>query len=1066
MRFGILGAIEAWHDDGRPVTLGGPRTRGLLALLVMEAGQIVPGDRLIDGLYGEHPPAGATNALQSHVSRLRQALRGDTGGATVEFHPAGYRLTAAPGDVDVHRFTRLAAGGRAVLGAGDHAGAANALRDALAEWRGPALADVRDAPFAESHAARLEELRLGVLEDRIEADLSVGAHRDLVAELRDLVAAHPLRERPRGQLMRALYADGRQAEALAVFEDARRVLADELGADPSPELSRVHLAVLRADPALDRRAARIVRRGLPGQLTGFVGRTEEMERVGRLLDETRLLTLTGPGGSGKTRLAVEAGGRVEGEVCFVDLAPLAAGGDVPLAVLGALGLREEGLAHPAASGPPDPVARLLAVLADRAMLLVLDNCEHVIDAAAILTERLLAACPRLTVLATSREALGITGEALCPVPPLPLPPPGASEEEAAASPAVRLFLERAAAVRQDLPGAPGVVETAVRVCRTLDGLPLAIELAAARLRSMQPAELADRLDDRFRLLSRGSRTAQPRHQTLRAVVSWSWDLLSEAERTLARRLTVFPGGVTLDSAARVCGLPDAETVELLTALADRSLIEVAAGRYRMLETIRAFCLERLAESGEEDRFREAHAAHFLELVETAGRYLRGHEQIGWLARLTDEHDNLHGAARWAVAARRTETGLRLIAGLSPYWWLRGRRTEGAPLAAQLLATIEHDPPAEWAEEYLLCVLSALARPPEWDLGPRLATALRAAGSLTWPLRQPFVILFWGALVGVPGEGEMDGLRALLLTRIETTSDEWIRGLHHIGTAYQLLLADGAVAPAEAEFARSLASFRRCGERWGTATALTELTKLADWRGDHEAAMAMIDEALYLTEELGTLESVSEILCQRAWLRLRDGDLAGARSEFEQADVLARRTALEDSVLKAAHGLAEVARLEGDLARARELSTAALAGTGAGWFRADEIRAELSITLGRIAAAEGDLGTASGHYARGFAAAVRNPSFPIAADAVEGMAGVALLEDDPGRGALLLGIARAMRGSAMAPGADVSRDTEGIRRLLGDADHAAAVERGAAMTRAEALRLLDGLFPETPAATGV
>ncbi|MFC6935684.1 BTAD domain-containing putative transcriptional regulator [Actinomadura yumaensis] len=692
MRFGILGPVEV-HSGTRVVAVGGPRVRALLALLLLDAGRVVTTERLIDGLYGEEPPAGAANALQSQVSRLRRSL-GDA--RLVEGGPAGYRLVVERDDVDVHRFERLAREGRRAL-PDDPAGAAGVLREALGLWRGPALADLADAPFTEGQAARLEELRAAAAEDRAEAEISLGEYGAQVPALRELVAAHPLRERARALLMRALYGSGRQAEALAVYEDARRTLAEELGADPSAELAATHLAILRGDAALTAAGAPApdaVR--LPAQLTSFVGREEELERVGAMLAAGRLVTLLGPGGAGKTRLAIEAAAREDGEVRFVDLAAAATASEVPKALLTALGVREGGML-PAGAGqaPPEPdsAERLVTALGGRRMLLVLDNCEHLVEAVARLAHRLLSACPELRVLATSREALAITGEALRPLPPLALPPEGAAPEDAAGYPAVRLFADRAAAVRPgfevDASNAPAVL----RICGALDGLPLAIELAAARLRSLPVDEVAARLDDRFRLLSRGNRTAAPRHQTLRAVVEWSWDLLDEREQTLARRLTVFAGGVTLHAAGRVCGLPPDDAEELLLGLADKSLLQTDGARYRMLETVRAFCAERLADAGEVDRFRREHAAYFLDLALRADPHLRGRDQIAWLERLAADHGNLHAALRRSVRSD-SALALRMVAALTWYWWLRGR-IEGAALAADLLDAVGLEPRTAW-----------------------------------------------------------------------------------------------------------------------------------------------------------------------------------------------------------------------------------------------------------------------------------------------------------------------------------------------------------------------------------
>ncbi|MFD5544147.1 BTAD domain-containing putative transcriptional regulator, partial [Streptomyces sp. NPDC127079] len=640
MRFGILGPLDLRTDDGTPLDPGGPRPRALLALLLLDAGRAVSTRRLIDGLYGAEPPAGAANALQSQISRLRRRLAPH---AEIEAGATGYRLVTPRDSVDAHRFEELSAAGRAALAAGDHTRAAARLREALALWRGPALPDLPDAG---AEAARLEELRLAAVQDRIEAELALGGGAELVPELRALLAGRPLSERLYGQLMRALHASGRPAEALTVFEEARRALADELGADPSPELAELHLELLRGTgPERPR---------LPVQLTRFVGREPELTRIAALLADARLITLTGPGGAGKTRLAIEAA-QHHPAACLVELAPLTDGARIPYAVLAALGVRE-GLRTPAA----DTTDRLLAALEDRELLLVLDNCEHLVAQAAEVVSLLLAVCPGVRVLATSRESLGITGEILVPVPPLP------------PEPAVRLFLDRARAVRPGFDGharVPGI-------CAALDGLPLAIELAAARLRTLTPDELADRLDDRFRLLSRGDRAKAPRHRTLRAVVEWSWDLLDEEERELARRLTVFSGGATLAAVEAVCGLPYPEDV--LASLVEKSFVEVSEGRYRMLETIRAFAAEEPRDLG------DAHAAYFLRLAEEAEPHLRGGGQLRWLARLAAEHGNLD-AALGHLVRHDTDGALRLMGPLSWFWRLRGLHGERVATARALLA---------------------------------------------------------------------------------------------------------------------------------------------------------------------------------------------------------------------------------------------------------------------------------------------------------------------------------------------------------------------------------------------
>ncbi|TDD36434.1 AfsR/SARP family transcriptional regulator [Actinomadura sp. KC06] len=1035
MRFGVLGPVEA-RSGGAAVPVGGPAVRALLAMLLLDAGRVVPSGRLIDGLYGQEPPSGAANALQSQVSRLRRGL-GDAG--LVENLPAGYRIAVAADDVDVHRFERLARDGRRAMADGRHRAAAAAFEEALGLWRGPALADV-GAPFAEAQAARLEEERAAVVEDLAAARLAAGDAGTVVAELRGLVDAQPLRERARALLMRALHGSGRQAEALAVFEDGRRVLAEELGADPSRELADVHLAILRGEMRGEMGGAEAVRANLPAQLTSFVGREEELRRVGKMLTDGRLVTLLGPGGAGKTRLAVEAAGREGGDVCFVDLAP-AGRDEVVKALLGALGLREGGM-RPVPGEHPDALERLVTALDGRRMLLVLDNCEHVVVPVANLAHRLLTACPDLRILATSREALGITGEALRPLPPLEPPPEGAGAGEAAAYPAVRLFLDRAAAVRPDFEVDDGNVASVVGICRALDGLPLAIELAAARLRSLPVGEVATRLDDRFRLLSRGDRSAPPRHRTLRAVVEWSWDLLDEAEQTLARRLTVFAGGFTLEAAVGVCDLDDAD--ELVAELADKSLVQSDGARYRMLDTVRAFCAERLAEAGEAERFERAHAAYFLALAQRADPHLRGFEQLEWLAVLAADHGNLHAALRRSVRLDRA-LALRLTASLSWYWWLRGR-VEGAPLASELLEAIGDDVPDGLDEEYVLCVTTAVAG---GVTGEHAVAWLDRADALLRriqrPLAYPVAIVLW-ALTAGPDRTDYE------VFAMQVGDDPWSRALLRMSDVF-LSQAQGDVAEMELAGAEALRGFRECGDRWGTANSLDPLAQAAGRRGDRRRALALLNEALELMAQLGALEDTADLLYQRGFVHILGGDLDAARAEFERGVGMAHRAGTPDKIAGGYQGLGEVARLRGDLAGAQRLYETALTGYTSERFIAAAVRGSALVGLGWLALAEGDPARGRELFLEALDKSIDHPIFMYQSLAGAGLAGVAVAEGDGGRAAALLGAAAALQGVQVAGDPDTARVSAGARELIGDAAYEAAFAGGAALSREKARALL-------------
>jgi predicted ATPase/DNA-binding SARP family transcriptional activator len=1027
MRFGVLGPAEVLTDDGTSLPVGGPRVRALLVLLLLDAGRVVSAERLIDGMYGENPPEGAANALQSQISRLRLVLKGTV---TVEFTPAGYRLDVAPDDVDAHRFTRLVAEGHAALAARESANAASLLREALALWRGPAFADL---PFVEPQAARLHELRTTATEDRIEADLALGAHQQVVAELRELVAADPLRERSITLLVRALHASGRRADALAVYEDARRALADELGTDPGAGLAEAHLAVLRGE------SPPTTERGLPAQITSFVGRSDDLERVEQLLGRGRLVTLTGPGGTGKTRLAIEAAGRQPGSVAFIELAPLTAA-DVPKAVLSALGLRETTLAVAPGGPPTDATERLVSAMAERPALLVLDNCEHVVDASARLAARLLAGCPGVRLLATSREPLGITGELISPVPRLGVSPPGASAANSLTYPAIRLFADRATAGNPDFAVDDSTIGDVQRICAALDGLPLAIELAAARVRSLSAGEIAVRLDDRFRLLSRGSRTAEARHRTLRGVVEWSWDLLEDDERELARRLTVFAGGATLDAVEQVSSL--AETVELITSLVDKSLVEVGGGRYRLLETIRAFCAERLTEAGETERLRAAHAAYFLALADKADAHLLTAGQLDWLARLDTEYDNLLSALRWATTADHA-LALRLTAALATYWWMRGRRFEGAQLCLELVKEVGPEPPAGLPEEFLLCLLGAMSGMPDPEpLRPFRALLDEYLRDRPWIPKRPILHLLLGVAVGPPKDmsaiaGWEAGVRA--------SADPWVQGMLKLGVGLRGLLV-GDLVEAERGLAEALLLCRASGERWMTASALENLSVLVSWRGQVPEALAMMDEALELMRQLGSNDDAADLLCRRAECRTRIGDLAGARADYE----LVGHAGLPESRAAGVLGLAELARLEGDLDTARRLAERARAECPTGAFSNEDVRSRTLITLGRIAEAEGRAGEATGWHRQALLSAGEHANSLATALAVEALAGVALLEGDPGRAAVLLGAGEALRGTTVAGDPDVARVAATARGLTGTEAFDSSYALGRGMNSRKAL----------------
>jgi predicted ATPase/DNA-binding SARP family transcriptional activator len=1091
VRIGLLGPLQVHDGAGRPVRVGGHRVRALLILLALDANRVVPAYSLIARLWGDERPADAANALQSLVSRLRGALRqANLGDGVIESSPAGYRLAVRPDEVDAIAFEAATRTGGQALAAGDAAGAARMLREALAAWRGPALADVADEEFAIAQAARLEELRGGATLDRIEADLLTGEPGlGLVGELRAVTAADPLAERPRALLMRALSAAGRQADALAVYHEVRGLLADRLGMDPSARLEQVYLQILRQEPgdSPDSPERSVVPPPAPpclsSGLTSFVGRDEDVSGVLKKLAADRLVTLTGPGGVGKTRLAAEVLARLGGPACFAELAPVTQPAEVPYAVLDATGIGERRIARTTAgASPAEPLDRLCDTLSGRDMVVVLDNCEHVVDAAAGLAGRLLADCPQVKILATSREPLRIGGETLWVVSPLPVPPAPPTAAGTASStatgiseisryPAIQLLRDRAAAVLPSFELDEANAAAIADVCRVLDGMPLAIELAAVWLRTLTPAQLAERLADRFALLTSGSRTALPRHQTLRAAVDWSWELLSGPERVLARRLAIFPAGAALTAAEQVCAddlLPRSAILPALSGLVGKSILTAAeepggsGPRYRMLETVRAYGLERLAEAGESDRFRDTMADYYLGFAETADPRLRTADQVRWFRQLGTEQDNLHASLRWAIARRDSQTALRLIRALGYYWVQRGGG-EGDTLAREVLAL---DPPPATtlriAEARVICAL--LASGWSWDIDSVRGQLNEAIACLNrWSDSYPSFHSI--AALAEPMITLYDGEHERSLAQFDkylTVDDPWLRAMALLYRASYSSTLGRLDATTEADCAAALAEFRKLGEKWGTAITLTQLAEFAELRADHTAAIAELTEAAALGGELGTWGDLSYIDGKLAIIRARTGDLAYARAGLDRAERAAvERGGHNDVDRWLAFMRAELAWREGDLRAAAECCTATLASIedrGAAWWQS--LRAQVKARLAMVALVQGDTERSRELLIDAWRAAgdwVEHPPLAVVLDA---LAAYVLHRGQDGEGtradaeiaATLLGAAHSVRGAFDESSLDAPPARATTSRMLGGPAFGTAYRRGRELGYDDALAL--------------
>ncbi|WP_030746925.1 BTAD domain-containing putative transcriptional regulator [Streptomyces sp. NRRL S-31] len=969
VRYRILGVTQAADDQGTPVPIGGQRLRTLLAALALRPGRTATPDTLIDEIWADDPPRDAPAALQALVGRLRRTL----GRHAVTSTPGGYRLEAAEEDVDLHVFERLTRTGTAALATGDPATAHRVLTEALSLWSGPALPDLPDR----TAATRPEALRLEAARARAAAALDLGRAQEAVPELRELAAAHPYDEPLHVLLIRALRDTGRPADALAAYESARRTLADTLGTDPGPELRALHAALLAqqdpgtpappAHPAAPPHTARHAERtgNLRPRLTSFVGREPELEAIRSDLRRARLVTLTGPGGSGKTRLAEEAAAALP-SAWLVELAPLDRPEAVPGAVVSALGLRETVLLTNELAVPQaDPTALLIEYCAARSQLLVLDNCEHVIGAAAALAETLLTRCPGLTILATSREPLGVPGESVRPVEPL------VPEQ------AHRLFAERAGAVRPDADALLADTAAVTEICRRLDGLPLAIELAAARLRLLTPRQIADRLDDRFRLLTSGSRTVLPRQQTLRAVVDWSWDLLDERERTVLREVSVFAGGWHLAAAETVCTGPAAD---LVGALVDKSLVVAAPHdpdgtgtgmRYRMLETIHEYAAERAAEvpalrAAAERR----HSAWVRSLVEEAGPQLRSAAQLPWFSRLETELDNIRAALDRAVRAGDEAEAGAVVLTIGWFWWLRSHRQEaldwvrlvlglGVALDALPAGASPDDLPAlaESADPVgaFLADPGGQARHPLAELRmdlrmlhlflvsesgvPDLSTDERAPEYLAHvreayvhggPRAARFPGIVWPLTTYYLG-GPVD-IRPHMADSVANCrryGGEWEIAVALMYRAHVTVDSPGNLEGVDEDLAELRVLSRRVGDRWMWAQVCSAAGETAMARGRFDEARAEYEEALRLAYEVGAYHESPFLVARLAEISHRSGDRATARVLLDEAGTAADRYAVPEARAFVSLLSAHIALLDGQPARARELheATSALLGDG-------------------------------------------------------------------------------------------------------------------------------------------
>ncbi|MBI1744913.1 tetratricopeptide repeat protein [Candidatus Acetothermia bacterium] len=918
LRVRLFGRFEAWRNGVpiKPEAWTQSKTQALFKILITQRGQAFTQDQLIEALYPELDPQRAASNVHARLSELRRVLepRLKKGSSSTFILNVGRQAYCFSQDValwlDTEEFARRVEAGRAAEQVGRWAAALNSYQQALDLYQGDYLPEDLYEEWASAPRERWRDLSVNALVRLAECRARLGQYSEAIEACKKAIATKPTLESVYRQQMLYQFIVGQSTEALQIYQLCAKILKADLDVEPSAETKKLHEEISRGnvtgiEEVYPKPSTVSVKHNLPSQVSSFIGREKEKIKIKWELAQTRLLTLTGAGGSGKTSLALQVASELLKEypqgVWWVELAPLSDAALVAQAVATTLGVKEE------------PKRSLVESLTDflrpQNLLLVIDNCEHLIKASAELIEKILLACPEVQVLATSREPLGILGETTWSMPTLSLPKPDEPlppMKILLQYEGVSLFVERAIAHLPSFVLNYENAPTVVQICRQLDGMPLAIELAAARVKVLSAEPIAERLSDRFKLLTGGSRTAQPRQQTLKAAIDWGFDLLLDKEKTLFRRLSVFAGGFSIEVAEEVCTNIDlvgarsprpyteteiekSEILDLLAQLVDKSFVFVERKdkqvRYRLLETMRQYSTERLSESGERTEIQHHHAIWCLTLAEKAALELNTPKQAEWFDRLEIEHDNLRIALGWFSESTNTEMGMRSALAIQRFWEVRGYWSEARFWLHHFLEKQEHQiaPPVR-------------------------ACALRAVGSFT-------------RLQGDFSNAQALNQQALELSR---QSGDKIGIAQALGNLGSFAWEQGNYAESQTYFEASLALSRELGDKSGIAGTLRNLAVNAFEQGDLEQARARFSEALALRRELGDTLNIAMTLGDLGVVIQHQNDFATARKHYEESLAIHRQMGFKRFVALSLHRLGSLAYMQADYERSRALHEESLA----------------------------------------------------------------------------------------------------------------------------------------------